>query len=347
MNQIKVGVIGAGRMGRNHCRVYSTLRNVQLVGITDRSLETGQCVAQQYETTFYPKMEELLAKVDAVSIVTPTPTHCAIALECLARGLHVFIEKPIAATVEEAELLTTYAQFSGKVVQIGHIERFNPTYIELKHVIEGVHPAAITLRRLSPYVGSNMDVDVVLDLMIHDLDLLLNLMGRQPLTVKASGLTAFSGEIDHAVVNCTFANGPLVTVIASRLTEQKVRSIEVTALEAYIEGDLLHKSIDLHRRTTGEYVAHNHDGVKYHQESMIERIHVPMAEPLCLELQHFITCVREQQPPLVSAADGLKALQLAMGIRRQIHEQLILITPADNGMATAPQRLWQPVAIRA
>ncbi|MBC7227812.1 MAG: Gfo/Idh/MocA family oxidoreductase [Thermoflexales bacterium] len=326
MKQVKVGVIGAGRMGQRHCRVYSTLRQAQLVGICDIEPETGRRVAEEYDVPFYRDVDALLERVDAVSLTTPTPSHFDLAMRCLAHGVHVLVEKPITETVEQAEILTRAAEASNLVVQIGHIERFNPAYIELKNVLEDLTVLAIHFRRLSPYVGSNTDVDVVMDLMTHDVDLALDLMGREPLSINAYGLTAFSGYIDHAVAHMCFGSGPILTLTASRVTEQKVRFIEVTALEAYVEADLLNKSLSVHRRTVGEYLNHDRRGVKYRQESVVERIFVPTLEPLFLELQHFVDCILHGNPPQVSSRDGLKALRLVMDIRSAIYESLSVMT---------------------
>lgn len=326
MNQIRVGVIGAGRMGQRHCRVYSTLRQAQLVGICDAVPETGRRVAEEYDVPFYGDVEALLKHVDAVSLATPTPSHFGLAMQCLAQGVHILVEKPITETVEQAEILAQAAEASGLVVQVGHIERFNPAYIELKNVLESLTVLAVNFRRLSPYVGSNTDVDVVMDLMTHDVDLALDLMGQEPLSVNAYGLTAFSGYIDHAVAHLCFSSGPILTLTASRVTEQKVRFVEVTALEAYVEADLLNKSLSVHRRTIGEYLNHNRRGVKYRQESVVERIFVPTLEPLSLELQHFVDCVLHGSPPQVSARDGLNALRLVMDIRNTIYESMSVMT---------------------
>ena len=255
---VRIGVIGAGRMGHNHCRILSAMRHALLVGITDIDSIVGERVAQQYETTFYHTLPELLSQVDAAVIAAPTPAHFDLAMYCLDLGLHLLIEKPITATIPEAETLVTTAADRGCIVQVGHIERFNPTYTELKHVLEDVNVAAMNFRRLSPYVGSNTDVDVVLDLMIHDLDLVLDLAQEQPVSVHASGVSSFSGDIDHAVAQLNFPTGSLWTVMVSRLTEHKVRSIDVTGLEVYVEGDLLNKSISLHRSMVGEYLSNNH-----------------------------------------------------------------------------------------
>ena len=322
MERLKIGLLGAGRMGRNHARVFSTLRHADLVGIYDPVVAASQALAQNYEVTAFASLDELLDRVDAVSIATPTPAHFDLAAVCLERGLDVFVEKPFTETIEQAENLVRQVERSGRIVQVGHIERFNPTYGELKNVIEGISPLVVNFRRLSSYVGSNTDVDVILDLMIHDIDLALDLAGSEPTRIDASGFTAFSGAVDHAVVNLQFDHWPMLSLTASRVTEQKVRSVDVTALEAYVEADLQAKSIDVHYRTVGEYLNQNQRGVKYRQESVVERIHVPIAEPLHLELVHFVDCVRTRQQPMVTAEHGLRTLRLADQIRKQVMERM-------------------------
>jgi virulence factor len=323
MKDIRVGVIGTGTMGQRHCRVYSNLRHAHLEGLLDAEASVGNRIAESYGVAFYNRLDDLLERVDAVSLAVPTPMHFDIAAHCLARGVHVLVEKPMTETLEQARELTQLAEASGLVVQVGHIERFNPTYMELKHVLEGMSVLTIGSRRLSPYAGSNTDVDVILDLMIHDIDLMSDLIGEAPVSITADGLTAFSGVVDHVVAHLRFPTGPLLTMTASRITEQKVRRIEVTAREAYIEGDLLGKSISIHRSTIGEYQNQNHKGVRYRQESLLERIHVPIFEPLFLELQHFVTCIREGKPSMVPARDGLEALRLAEAIRESLGTSLI------------------------
>jgi len=323
MEQVKVGVVGTGNMGQRHCRIYSNLRGAHLVGVCDAKPELGYKVAKQYNVPFYEQIDDLLQNVDAISLVTPTPFHFELAMSCLAQGVHILIEKPVTETIAQAETLAQAAETSNLVIQVGHIERFNPTYAELKNVLENMTPLVINFRRLSPYQGSNTDVDVVLDLMIHDLDLALNLIGQEPIIVDAYGLTAFNGAIDHVTACPCFKSGPLLTLTASRITEQKIRSVEITTREAYIEGDFLNKSISVHRRTLGEYLNNNSRGVKYRQESVVERIHVPSVEPLFMELQHFIECILEGKSPLVPIEDGLTALRVATRIREAAHEKLI------------------------
>lgn len=318
MKRVKIALLGAGRMGRNHARVFSTLRYADLVGIHDPNAAVGTALAHQHEVEYFSDVNALLDKVDAVSIVTPTPWHHELALACLERGLDVFVEKPFTTTVAEAVDVAAAVEKSGCILQVGHIERFNPAYRELKAVLEGMTPLVVNFNRLSTYVGSNTDVDVVLDLMVHDIDLALDLAGEMPIDVIAHGMTALSGSIDYASVILKFRNLPMVTLTASRITEQKVRAINVTALEAYLEADLMNKSVSAHYRTVGEYVSGTHTGGKYRQESVVERIQVPIAEPLYHELEHFLLCVRNRNVPLVTAEHGLANLRLSEEIRRHI-----------------------------
>lgn len=323
MEPVKVGVIGLGRMGQQHCRVYSTLRRAQLVGISDLNAEVGKATAQRLDVPFYADPEELLEHVDAISLVTPTPTHFDLAMKCLDHGVNLLVEKPICETLDQAEKLANAAEKSGLVVQVGHIERFNPAYVEMKNVLEDLTMLAINFRRLSAYAGSNTDVNVVLDLMIHDTDLVLELMGEEPTDVMAYGVTALGNAVDHVNVQLSFPSGPMVSMTASRVTEAKVRAIEVTAWEAYVDADLLHKTVEVHRRTVGQYLNHNKRGIKYRQESFLERIVVPVVEPLFAELQHYIECVGERKTPMVTARDGLKALRLATQICEAVQKHML------------------------
>jgi predicted dehydrogenase len=274
--------------------------------------------ARQYDVPGYVEVDSLLEQVDAVSVVTPTPTHFDLAARCLDAGVHVLVEKPITETVAQAEQLAQYAAAGRLQVQVGHIERFNPAYLELRNVLDDTRLLAIHVRRLSPQQGSNADVDVILDLMIHDLDLVLGLLGREPDALKAFGLSACGPAVDHAEVHLEYAGGPLVSLTASRVTEHKIRTIAATGCDAYIECDLLNKTILIHRSTIGEYLNHNQKGVKYRQESIVERIHVPTFEPLFLQLQHFVDSLISATPVAVSARDGLRALQLAEAVRQEI-----------------------------
>jgi virulence factor len=320
MNIVHIGVIGAGVMGERHCRVCANLPRVELVGVADPNEERGRQIANLYETAYFPDHQALLPQVDAVTIASSTPTHYDLGIECLEQGRHVMVEKPITESIAQAQQLIQKSEERGLILQVGHIERFNPAFMELKHVIEDMPLIGINMRRLSPFDTSNVDVDVIRDLMIHDLDLAVNAVDLEVEGINAWGRSINTNTIDHAVANISFKDGPIATLFASRVTEQKVRAAEVIAKGAYIEADLLNKSVLVHRRTFPQYLD-NHNITKYRQESVIERIHIPMFEPLMLELRHFVDCVRESQPCKVPGRDGLRALQLAEEVARQIGNQ--------------------------
>jgi len=323
MNDLRIGVIGVGRMGFNHSRVLSTLRSAEFIGCYDIDQALAKVVSEKFGGCAFAEVSDLLDKVDAVCIATPTASHLPLAEISLERGVHVFIEKPLAENPDRALELVRLVEQSGATAQVGHIERFNPAYRELKLLLEGAQLLAVDFRRLSAFPGSNTDVDVVYDLMVHDLDLMLDLVGANPLEIRASGVKAFSDQVDHASALVDYEGGPLVTLSTSRLTEEKVRRIDVTTPDAFIVADLLEKKIFVNRRTIGEYLNINKQGVKYRHESLVERILVPTVEPLLMELQHFVDCIRSQQTPAVTAEDGWRAVQFADRVRSQINGKLI------------------------
>jgi virulence factor len=319
MKPVRVGVVGVGSMGERHCRVLGSLRGVELVGVYDRCGERALEVAARYETRAFARLEDLAAAVEAATIATPTPTHAEIALELIERDVAVMIEKPMATSTIEAMAICEAARRRCVPVQVGHIERFNPVYTELKAILGAMRLISLTFRRLSPYAVSNHDADVILDLMVHDLDLAIDLIGTPPARIYPVGRQVFSEAVDYAILTMEFPGGELATLFASRVTEQKVRAIEITAAEAYIEADLLNKGITVYRYTIPIYTNDNQP-VKYRQEGWMERIGIPMAEPLALELQHFVDCVRTGKTPQVSAQDGLRVIQLAERIRTLLYQ---------------------------
>ncbi len=319
MDPVRIGVIGTGRMGQSHCRVYSNLRRVKFVGICDVNADVGKAVARAHDVSFFRNIDSLLENVDAVSICTPTPQHYDIVQRCLDQSIHVMVEKPFTETLEQAEALKE-AVFKNKLIlQVGHIEKFNPAFIELRKVLEGMEALAINFNRLSPFQGSNVDVDVVMDLMIHDIGLVVDMFRDEPISVDAHGFSIFTDTIDYGLAVLKYKPEILLTLTASRVTEQKIRAISVTAREAYVEADLLHKTIEVHRRTLGDYV-NNRNRVKYRQESLMERIVVPAVEPLFLELEDFIACVSQSRSPQVTAEDGYNALRFILLLRNKIME---------------------------
>lgn len=322
MEQVRIGVIGTGRMGQNHCRVLSNMRRTKFVGVCDVNSELGKDVARKHEVSYFRDVDSLLENVDAVTICTPTPEHFDLVMQCLDRNIHVMVEKPFTETLEQARILKDTAAEKNKLaLLVGHIEKFNPTYMELRKVLEDLAILAITFNRLSPFQGSNVDVDVVLDLMIHDIGLVVDLFNTEPISMDAYGVSTFSNTIDHGVAILRYDPEPIVSLTASRVTEQKVRCISVTTTMAYVEADLLSKHIAIHRRTLGDYINHK-NSVKYRQESLIEQILVPAAEPLFLELQDFVNSVYDGRTPQVTAEDGYNALRLVLRLRDKILETM-------------------------
>lgn len=333
MKRLRTGVIGLGRMGQHHARIYTNQKESQLVGVHDLNPQVAKEISERYDVPVFLKLDDLLDQVDAVSIATPTPTHFDIAMRCLERKIHVLIEKPITDKIDDAVKLAQMINGNDITVQVGHIERFNPTYIELKKVLDSLQVLAINFRRLSPYRVSNTDVDVVLDLMVHDLDLCNDLTGREPVASSAYGLMPFSNSFDHVVAQLFYSPDPLITLTASRVTEQKIRSVDVTTKDAFIEADFMNKSIFIHRGSTGEYSEKGRNGVSYRQESIIERILVPNVEPLHLEIKHFLECITQNHLPRTSIIDGIKALRMAQHICLLVNEHnLHLLSTSENSV---------------
>ena len=323
MEKIRTGVIGVGNMGERHCRIYSMQSQVNFIGVSDLAVERGRMIQERYEVEYFPDFRELLSRVDAVSLATTTPGHYSIGMECLRQGKHLLIEKPIALTVAQAEELVELAAANNCILMVGHIERYNPAFVELETLLasrQADTPIALNIRRLSPFDTSQTDVDVVCDLMIHDLDLVLKLVGRAPDAIETFGKSVFTSNIDHAVATLYYRDGPVVSLTASRVTQQKVRSIDLTSCESYVEADLLHKNISIHRRFVPHYSSQ--EAPKYRQEGFIEQIYVPTVEPLLAELTDFMQAIRKGLRPQVTGLDGLAALALALEIRNKIEEKL-------------------------
>lgn len=318
MDKPRIGVVGAGNMGLNHIRVYDALRDrCALAGIYDADAARAQSVAQSHNLKAFDSLDALLDAVDAVSVVVPTAYHEAVTLAAVRHGVHLLVEKPIADSMEAAGHMAAAAAAAGVVLQVGHIERFNPVVAMMPDILQGKRLLAMDFRRLSPFDPRVRDVDVVLDLMIHDIDVMLHLLGGEVTSVQALGSTPRSpGRADHAVALLEVGGVP-VCLTASRVTEQKVRSLCVTTDQAYIEMNYLERRIAVSRVTHSGFSLSAQGS--YRQEGIVEKVLVPNAEPLRLELEHFLDRVSDKQTPLVSAADGIAALQVAERIRQCIY----------------------------
>jgi predicted dehydrogenase len=327
--QIRTGVIGVGNMGQHHARILATLPGSHLVGIADPDEARAQEVASRYGVQAYTDYRELLQQVEAVSIAAPTTLHYEIGQVCLAQGVHVLMEKPLASSLSEAQALTQAAQEANLILQVGHIERFNPTFIELTNVLAGHEVLALEARRLSPFATRAADVSVVYDLMVHDLDLILTLTNAPLTSIQTAGCQARSPQLDHVLVFFTFADGQLASLSASKVTQHKIRQLTVTCTDAFVVADLLAGTVMIYRQSAAGYWAHHHE-VLYRQEGLIEQVYVPPVEPLFAELQHFLTCIRESRQPQVSGRDALRVISLAEMIERQTLAGLTIHTNRET-----------------
>lgn len=308
---IKIGVIGVGNMGQHHARVLSLLKDVEIVGVADINVERGLNIASKYRVRFFEDYHDLLPYVEAVCIAVPTRLHHDVGMTCLQAGVHILIEKPIAASIAEAESLVNAAAESQCILQVGHIERFNPAFQELSKVLKTEELLAVEAHRMSPYSDRANDVSVVLDLMIHDIDLLLELVASPVTRLTASGSRASdSGYLDYVTATLGFTNGIVGTVTASKVTHRKIRRIAAHCKNSLTEADFLNNEILIHRQTTANYMT-DYGQVLYRQDGLIEKVYTSNIEPLHAELEHFVNCVRGGNQPSVGGEQALKALRLA------------------------------------
>lgn len=313
---IRVGVIGVGNMGQHHTRILSMLKDVEFVGVADTNVERGIDTASKYRVRFFEDFRELLPHVDAVCIAVPTRLHHTVGMTCLQAGIHVLIEKPIAASIAEAESLVNAAAESQRILQVGHIERFNPAFQELSKVLKTEELLALEAHRMSPYSNRANDVSVVLDLMIHDIDLLLELAAAPVVKLTASGSRASdSGYLDYVTATLGFANGIVATLTSSKVTHRKIRRIAAHCKNSLTEADFLNHEILIHRQTTANYMT-DYGQVLYRQDGLIEKVYTSNIEPLHAELEHFVNCVRGGNQPSVGGEQALKALRLASQIEQ-------------------------------
>lgn len=308
---IRIGVIGVGNMGQHHTRVLSLLKDVEFIGVSDVNVERGLDTASKYRVRFFESYQDLLPHVDAVCIAVPTRLHHSVGMDCLRSGVHTLIEKPIAASIAEAESLVNAAAESNGILQVGHIERFNPAFQELSKVLKTEEVLALEAHRMSPYSQRANDVSVVLDLMIHDIDLLLELVGSPVVKLTASGSRAAdSGYLDYVTATLGFANGIVATLTASKVTHRKIRRLAAHCKNCLTEADFLNNEILIHRQTTANYST-DYGQVLYRQDGLIEKVYTSNIEPLHAELEHFVHCVRGGDQPSVGGEQALKALRLA------------------------------------
>ncbi|MCP9834097.1 MULTISPECIES: Gfo/Idh/MocA family protein [unclassified Cyanobium] len=310
MNPVRVGVIGIGNMGWHHARVLSLLRDAELVGVADPNEARGRLAVEQFDCRWFPTYEDLLGEVEAVCIAVPTLLHHRVGMTCLQAGVHVLIEKPIAATQEEAADLIRAAESARRLLQVGHIERFNPAFRELLRVVANEEVVVLEARRHSPNADRANDVSVVLDLMIHDIDLVLELAASPVVRLAAAGGRSSDGPIDYVNATLGFANGVVASLTASKMAHRKIRSLSAHCRSSLMETDFLNRNLRIHRRSH-ESVSADHGELLYRNDGFIEEVSTTSIEPLYAELEHFLQCVRGRETPAVDGLQASRALQLA------------------------------------
>jgi len=318
MERIKAGIVGVGHMGQYHAVVYSEILNRDNVSLSDVDETRVSPLARKYGFSFHPDYRELFGKVEIVSIAVPTSLHYTVAKDFLEQGVHVLLEKPIARFVGEAQELFEIADRKGVVLHVGHVERFNGAVQELKKIVDT--PYLIECRRLGPFAPRVQDDGVILDLMIHDIDLVLNLVDSEVAEIHAMGSSFQTDKEDLANVQICFENGCIANITASRMTQNKIRTVSITQKDSYIFLDYTDQDIHVHRCASSEHLL-TQDELKYTQESFVERIFVHKENPLKSEIKHFIDCSTNGACRKVSVAKELASLEVAIRIQELIYRK--------------------------
>lgn len=312
---VKVGVIGVGSIGEHHVRNYAAMGKAKLVGIYDVDAAKAERVAKSFGTIAYTDLAKLLNEIDAASICVPTDLHREVAVEAMAEGVHVLVEKPISLTLEEADVIIKEADRRDVRLMVGHVERFNPAILTLKDVMDKEKIVYIEAQRLGSYVEAHADVGVVIDLMIHDLDVVLSMVdsGVKQLSCVARKVGSKTEDIANAQI--LFENGVVAVFTASRITQRRVRRLNVTQRDSYITADYATQEVFIRSGLTSEYVGGKN--VSYKQVGAVEIPYVQRGEPLRIELDHFLGCVMANKTPAVTGQDGKESLKLALDISAQ------------------------------
>lgn len=323
---VRVAIIGVGHLGSIQARLYKQISEAGLVGIYDIDQEKAHALARELDVKAYKSLDELWPEVDAVNVVTPTTTHYQIAKEALNNGKHVFIEKPVTEKTFQAEELRELAKEKGLTIQVGHIERFNPAVLALADV--SITPIFIEAHRLAMFNPRGTDVAVVLDLMIHDIDLILHFVQSSPTRISANGVGVVSDTIDIANARIEFQNGCVANLTASRISAKKMRKMRIFQRDAYISMDFNEGISEIfYLENQGKSIFENGtlalslgqiDAGKHKKEIKYNRLHRDNVNPLKEELTSFIDSVKNGLPPAVSIDEGIKALKLAYNVLKQI-----------------------------
>lgn len=312
MSQLRTAVVGTGYLGRFHAQKYAAHPQCELVAVVDADAQRANTVAEELGCLAFTNIEALRGQVDAVSVATPTRLHHPLGLALLKDGMHVLIEKPMTVTVAEADALIQAAATHDCVLQVGHLERFNPAVVAAAALIE--NPLFIESHRIAPFNPRGADVSVVLDLMIHDIDLILELVNAELVSMDASGAAVISEDIDIANARLRFANGCVANVTASRVSPRAERRMRVFQRNAYLSLDLQNATLDIQRRDAEA------SGPPTMSQIIHERLEPGRNDALTDEIASFITAIHEKSRPVVTGHDGKRALAAAIEISRQLTE---------------------------
>lgn len=318
VKSLRVGVVGVGTMGRHHVRIISESPNAILAGLYEPDKERAVQFCDQYGCTAFESLDALLDVADAVSVAAPTSLHVEIGEKVLGRGIHLLMEKPLADDVQGAERLVESAREAGVVLMVGHVERYNPAIRKLMEMLAdpGEEVISIDARRLAPFDGSRcIDVDVLSDLMIHDIDLALEIADSPIVAVSASGRPVFSSQIDVAHARIDFENGSTAVFWTGKCSPKKVRSVTVTTNRRFFEADTLTNSLVVH---TADSLPALEEGICFMGEIRSEHIPVPNQEPLKAELEDFFDAIINERPPVVTGERALQDLTALEMVRQGI-----------------------------
>jgi predicted dehydrogenase len=310
-NKLKTAVIGVGHLGQAHARIHASLDGAELVAVCDTNEAQGRAIAERHGTRFVRDYRDLLDSVEAVSIATPTVSHRDVACACLEAGVHVLVEKPISRTLEEADEMIALAKSKERVLQVGHIERFNPAFVALQRQVR--HPRFFEAHRMGIFTPRSLDIDVVMDLMVHELDIIATLVQSEVVRLEAVGIPILTPMVDLANARLEFANGCVANITASRVAGERLRKLRVFQPHEYFSLDYAEQQVGMAKlippQTAGAL-----------PEIVAGALAIEKREPLLVEIESFLDAVRLQGAPAVSGAEGRRALAIALDVLVKIRE---------------------------
>lgn len=303
MKKLRAAVIGVGYLGRFHAQKYASMVDVELAGVVDTDRARAEHVAHEVETAAYTSVDDIPGRLDAVSIAVPTSCHAAVAVAMLEKGVSALVEKPIASNLEEARAIIEASRKSGALLQIGHLERFNPALLELRESI--TQPMFIEAHRISPYKTRGTDVDVILDIMIHDIDIILSLVNAPVTSLEAVGVPVLTDSADITNARLRFSTGCIANITASRVSADVMRKIRIFQPDSYISIDFAKSSVDVFTLSKLKEISHRH-------------IVMSESDALAAEIRSFMDAVRHRNQVVVDGEAGLKALEMAYAIKNAL-----------------------------